>query len=224
MGDDMFLRAFFTEKKKLFQKPFVIKGNNIYITDTKRAKKRFLKSEIKNVVFGSEFADDEIIGNSIKRMYAYESEFVFKYTRALTENLIKFLKLPLPLGEIAVFSTEDIDCAKCFSRMVTVIGKGEDCVVDGVNVRFVKKLTNLPDLVIVSRRGLVPAGVSAVDVKELPCRGARVITWENMSFKCNLYEGEINTPELIFLLKNNPDMTYELTGLRKKLPPLFTFC
>lgn len=220
----MLLRAFFTKKKKLFQKPFVIKGNNIYITDTKRAKKRFLKSEIKNVIFGSEFAEDEIIGKGLKRMYAYDEEFVLKYTHALAESLIKFLKLPLPVGEIAVFSEDNINCAKCFSRMVTVVGKGEDCVLDGVNVRFVKKIVGLPDIVISTGKAIPPLGVPTVDMRETPFSGHVAITWENMSFKCSLCEGEINTPELIFLLKTNPDMTYELTRVRKKLPPLFTFC
>ena len=54
------------KKKKLFQPSYEIEDNMIYITNTNRAKKKFLKSGIRDVYFGQEFEKDCIIGNVIK--------------------------------------------------------------------------------------------------------------------------------------------------------------
>lgn len=220
----MLYEAVLAKKKKLFQKPYVINENKIIITDTKRAKTKFLKSKINDVVFDECFKSDKFFAPLLKPLYAYDKDFLLTYSHQFITHMILFFKMDLPLDEIAVFSPRDICRVSRFSRLVTVVGSGEGDTVGGVNVRYVKKLTSMPDMAFVTEKGWVPPGVPVIDLRECAQLSPNTSTWHTMSFKCSLLDGEINAPGLIYLLKDRSDMAYELTGLRKKLPSLFTFC
>lgn len=222
----MLYTAKLTKRKKIFQPAYEIKDGTIYITNTKRAKKRFLKSGIKNVVFGKEFKADNVFGKIIKPLYAYDKSFLMDYLEEMIVHLAHFLKMSLPVDSIALFSPEAVNVACKYAKMVTVTGKGEDEVINGVNVRYVKKLKALPDAAIVLTEGYIPPlpGVPVVNLCENAPVGKNCSTWETMSFKCSLLPFEISAASLIYLLNENAEMTYELCSLRKKCPMLFTFC
>ena len=220
----MLYEAVLTKKKKLFQKPYVINKNKIIITDTKRAKTKFLKSKITDVVFDESFKNDGILTPFLKPLYAYDKSFLAGFSNQFIEHMILFFKMKPPLDEIAVFSPLDICRVSEFARLVTVVGNGEGDTLGGVNIRYVKNLTSMPNMAFVTEKGWVPPGVPVIDLRESAQSGHNTSTWQTMSFKCSLLDREINAPGLICLLKEHTDMAYELTGLRKKLPTLFTFC
>lgn len=222
----MLYTAKLTKKKKLFQKPYITEGNTIYITDTKRAKKKFLKSGIRNVVFGEEFYADDVFKKMIKPLYAYDKSFLMNYLDEMTEHLIHFLKIKVPVDSIALFSPKGVSVACKYAKMVTVVSDGEDTMIDGVSVRYVKKLKALPSMAIIlpGERGAVLPGVPMVNLDEKAIFGKTCSTWQTMSFKCSLFPFEISAQSIMYLLNRGEEMTYELSSLRKKCPTLFTFC
>ncbi|MBR5535076.1 MAG: hypothetical protein IKU60_00355 [Clostridia bacterium] len=222
MGDSMLYTAVFTKKTRLFQRAYTIDGNTVYITDTKKGRKKFLKSGIRNVVFKSEDAFSEGL---LKPLYGYDRDFIKEYLSGMTESLVSFLKPGLPLGEAVVTSKDAADIAVRYARTVYVTDKGEDEVVDGVNVIFVKKIKRVPHLVIKTEEGLLPdfLNVPTVDITEGARGGGYCLSWRSLSFKCDLLPYEINTECLLYLLKTQAHFGYELTSCRKKCPMLFTF-
>ncbi len=221
----MLYTVVFTKRTKLFQRAYTIEGTTIYLKDTKRAKKRFLKSGIKNVIFTKEAAEDEVFGCLVKELYHYDGAFLFNYLEEMLLNLTSFLKMQLPVEVMAVSGREATDIALKYAKMVIVADKGEDEVIDGVNVIYTKKLKKLPDIALVLNKGRLPPlpGVPTVDISEGAKGSNRCISYENMSFMCSLLPYEINAQGLMYLLHTEPPFDFHITNMRKKSPPLFTF-
>lgn len=214
------------KRKKLWQKAFTIKDNEIYITDTKRAKKKFLKSNIRNAVFEADVAEDALFKGFVKRMSCYDEAFLFDFLEEMLLQLVCFLKIKLPVDTLAISSSKAKSVAVRYAKTVIIVGEeGEDMVVDGVNVIYVKKLKKLPDMAIILGKGkLLPfAGVPTVDISKEAKSTIWCMSWEAMSFQSSLLPYEISCESLMYLIKNEGEVKYRLTSCRKKLPPLFTF-
>lgn len=225
-GDFMYYVGHLTKKKKFFQKPYVISGNDIYITDTKHGKRKFVKSGITNVVFCEELKENLFPGRALKPMYAYDAEFLGKFVESTVIHMISFLKMELPVEEICVFSADCAQIASRYAKMVTVVGEGEDRIIDGVSIRYVKKIKTLPKLAITfsNEYPSVLQGVPCINLSENAQRSTLATTWKTMSFKCSLFPFEISAASLIYLIKTGEEFDYELTSLRKKSPTLLSFC
>ncbi len=214
-----------TKKKKLFQKAFTIDNKTIYITDTHRAKTRFLKSGIKNVVFNCDLSQDEVLAYKLIPLYGYDEKFLMSYIRTMFEDLLGLMKISPPLLTVAVSAKEAVPIALSFAKTVILTGTGEDYISDGVNVVYVKRLRRMPDAAIVLNHGHLPPlpGVPRVDISENATCAPLCIPWQNLSFKCSLFPYEIGAKSLIHLLNTGEEFSFELTSARKKLPTLFTF-
>lgn len=221
----MLYTAVITKKKRLFQRAYTIDGNTIYITDTARAKRRFLKSGIRNIVFNTDVSSDEVFGKMVKRAEHYDEEFLFDYAEEMLLQLASFLKTDLPVDTLAISDKKARDIAVRYAKTVVIPIEGEDEVVDGVNVLYTKRLRRLPDMAIVLQNGSLPplCGVPTVDISDGAKSSQRCISWETMCFECDLLPYEISAKSLMYLLKTEGDFAYRVTGYRKKLPPLFTF-
>lgn len=221
----MLYTAVFTKKKRLFQKAYVIEGETIYITDTKRAKEKFLKSGIKNVVFTHDVTYDAVLGDLVTPMAHYDGAFLFTYLEKMLLDLTSFLKIELPVETMAITDAAFVPVAVKYARIVMVDAMGEDEVIDGVNVIYSKRLKKMPDMAVIFTENRFPPmpGVPTVDIREGAESTNRCKTWETLSFKCDLLPYEINAKALMYLLKNEEKVSFQLTNTRKKLPPLFTF-
>lgn len=221
----MLYTAIVTKKTRLFQKPFRTEGKTIYITDTARAKKRFLKSGITNVVFNCDLSRDGVFANKLKPLYAYDEEFLMNYVGDMLTDLVSLMKIHLPVLTMAVSSEKAVPFALPFTKTVIIVGEGEDTVIDGVNVVYVKKLRRMPDAAIILNSGYLPpmVGVPRVDISEGAIGARDCAVWENISFKCSLFPYEIGAKSLMYLLNTDEKFTYEMTSVRKKLTTLFTF-
>lgn len=227
MGDNMYL-AKKAKKKKLFQPSYEIEDSMIYITNTIRAKKRFLKSNIKDVYFGEEFEKDCIIGNFIKPVDEYDYSFLLDYLESMIIYVVKFFKLNLPLGSIAVFSKDEKVIAICskYAKMISVVGACRESEVrSGVIIRYVKKLKTLPDMVITQNgESLSPVfKVPRISLCENCEKSPLTLTRNTISFKTDLFPFDINMGTLVHFVKKGENIKYELSSYRKKCPVLFTF-
>ena len=229
MGDFMYYIAHFVKKTKLFQKPYEINGENIFITNTNRGKKKFLKSNIKNVLFSEIAKDDVILGRLLVKAERKDRDFEFTYLKEMIEHTIKFLKTPLPMNEIAVFSPfgeEILPLIIPYAKMITLVGeKGNREVISGTNIRRIEKLKSVPDFVIEdSKRGVSPIfNVPGVHIGEGGSGSRKILSAETLSFKTELFKEEINTKTLLFLLEKEGEFEYELTSFAKKCPSFLTF-
>ncbi len=221
----MLYNVVFTKKKRLFQKAYTIEGETIYITDTRRAKKTFLKSGIRNVIFNKDVTADEVFGGLVKELDYYDGEFLFNYLEDMLLNLTNFLKIKLPVEVMAVSGREASEIALKYAKTVIVADKGADEVIDGVNVIYSKKLKKMPDMAIILKAGRLPPlpGVPAVDISEGAKSSKRCASYETLCFNCSLLPYEISAKSLMYLIHTNEKLTFEATNMRKKLPPLFTF-
>ena len=229
IGDLMYYIAHFVKKTKLFQKPYVIKDQTIFITNTNRSKKKFLKSSIKNVLFSENVKDDTVLGQFLVKAERKDRDFEFRYLEEMIAHTVNFLKLPLPINEIAVFSPfaeELLPFLIPYAKMVTLVGEnGEQTITEGVNIRRIKKLKNIPSFVIEdSRRGLSPIfNVPGVHIGAGECSSRKILSAETLCFKTELLQEEINTATLLYLLEKEDEFKYELTSFRKKCPSFLTF-
>lgn len=221
--------AYLTKKTKLFQPHYRIDEREIYITDTKRAKLKFLKSGIKDVYFGEEFKKDNVIGESIRAARAYDKDFVLNFLEGMIESVTEFFSYRLPYGEIAVFSPDKkiIDIASRFTKMVSVVGfEGEDEMRDGMQIRYIKKVRTPPDLVITDgEESLSPIfRVPRINIGERCEKNPLTLTRETVSFTTDIFPHDINMGTLLYLLKAGENINYKISSYRKKCPEVFTFC
>ena len=225
IGDDMLYTAAITKKTRLFQKAYTIDGNMIYITDTKRAKQKFLKSGIKNLVFNSDVSCDEVFGSMVRKAQGYSEAFLLNYAEAMLIELCTFLKLALPVNTILISDKKMLPIALKYAKTIVIWGDGEDYVVDGANVLYTKRLRRMPDAAMVCE-GSYPMlwGVPTVDISKIAKSSQKTITSQTLCFKCDLLPYEISAESLMYLLDCYGAFDYHLTSYRKKLPPLFTFC
>lgn len=221
----MLYTAVFTKKKRLFQRAYEIEGETIYITDTKRAKEKFLKSGIRNVVFTRDVTRDAVFGSLVTPMAYYDGDFLFKYLEKMLLDLTAFLKIKLPVETMAITDKAFVPVAVKYAKVVTACGKGEDEVIDGVNIICSKKLKKMPDVAVIFTQNRFPPmpGVPTVDIREGAKSSGRCLTHETLCFKCSILPYEISAKALMYLLHNGEDLSFQLTNTRKKLPPLFTF-
>ena len=223
----MYYIAILQKKKRFFQKAYIIKDNKIYITNTKRAKAKFLKSDIKNVVFFEEFKKDPIIGPKLVIIQDYDGKFLQSFLEGMILCLAEFFKLTLPVGEIAIcseFSEGMLKKVLPYAKMVTIVGEdGKSNIIKGVNVRRIKKLKSPPDIIITDRKNKFSSifKVPVIDLGENE-RADNTLSYKTISFKTDLFPFEINAPQLIDFLKEHPNITYSVTSYRKKCPLLFT--
>ena len=225
LGDDMLYTAILTKKKRLFQRAYTIENHMIYITDTRRAKMKFLKSGIRNVVFNEDIASDDIFSDVLKPFSAYDEDFLFGYLEEMILHLTAFLKLKLPVDTLAVSHPKAAHIAAKYAKTVIVTDRGEDEVVDGVNIIYSKRLKRMPDMAVILNGGALLhfPRVPTIDLGEGAKSSRYCATYETMCFKCSLLPYEISASALMYLLHKEEDFSFELTGLRKKLPLLFTF-
>lgn len=225
MGESMYYMVKKVKKKKFLQKSYVIKENVILLTDTKRAKKRFLKEKPANAVVTEDFAEDLFFKDKLTRMYGYDVNILINYLEPLIHNMTDFLKMSLPLNEIVLCSKTGVRSACKYAKMVTVIGEGNDETIDGVSIRYVKKLKTIPDLVIITdnKTTVNLFGVPCIDLRENPSSGRFVSNMSTMSFRCSVLPFDISAEALMWLLKRADDIAYTLSSCRKKSPVLFTF-
>lgn len=226
-GDDMYL-AKKAKKKKFFQPSYEIEDNMIYITNTSRAKKRFLKSDIKDVYFGQEFENDSVIGNYIKIVDEYDYDFLCEYLDSMITYVAQFFKLTLPLGSIAVFSADEKVIAICskYAKMISVVGVCRESEVrGGITIRYVKKLKTLPDMVVTQNgESLSPVfKVPRINLCENGEKSPLTLTRNTISFKTDLFPFDISMGTLVHFVKKGENVKYELSSYRKKCPVLFTF-
>lgn len=221
----MLYTALITKKKRLFQKAYTTDGEWIYITDTKRAKRKFLKSGIRDVVFNADVSRDEIFGSMVKPAVYYDEAFLFDYVEEMLLQLASFLKIELPVDTLAISDKKAIGIAVRYAKSVIVALEGEDEVIDGVNVIYTKRLHRLPDMAIKLQNGTLPPlpAVPTVDISEGAKSSRSCVSVETMCFKCDLLPYEISAKSLMYLLHERASCGFELTHMRKKLPPLFTF-
>lgn len=224
----MYYIAKLTKKKGLFQKPYLIKDKYIYITDTKRAKKAFLRSGIEKVVFSEAFKEDEIIGSRLCPIKAYNRDFVLTYLKGMLLCITDFLKLSFPLGEIAVYSDNPKEIIKAilpYGRIITIVGTDGDSFTEkGVTIRQVKRLKAPPDLYITEKAGFSSAlKVPVIDLSGTAVKTPETLSYESISFQTDLFPFEINGDAVMYLKKEGVKFSFKPTSMRKKLPPLFTF-
>ncbi len=222
----MLYTAIFTKKKRLFQRAYTIENHTVYITDTRRAKMKFLKSGIRNVVFDEEAASDDVFSGRLKPLSSYDEEFLFGYLEEMLLHLAMFLKIKLPVDTMAVSHPKAVQIAVKYAKNVVITDNGEDEVIDGVNVIYSKRLKRMPDMAVILNGGALFhfPGVPAVDLSEGARSSRCCATYETMCFRCSLLPCEISARALMYLLHTGGDFSFELTGMRKKLPLLFTFC
>ena len=225
----MYYIAKLSKRKHLFQKAYYINGEDVYITNTKRGKKAFLKSGIQDVVFSENFKHDKIIGAKLCPMKDYDRQFVITYLPYMIDSVADFFNLRVPLGEIAVFSDMPYEivprCIK-YARIITLVGvDGESDIKDGVTVRRVKRLKNLPDLYISEKEGFSSIfQTPVIDLISDINRNPFTLSYSTMSFRTNILPFEVSANVVMYLKKRERNFDYEITSARKKLPPLFTFC
>ncbi len=215
------------QKKKIFQRHFEVAKNKVLITDRTKSKVKFLKSDIKNVVFREDLAEDNIFKSHLEKAYLYDREFVLNYLEGMMGAFIAFNKAKVPMDEIAVFSTRSEDIVKkcCrYAKVVTVIGsaKGKE-MYEGVVIRYQKKMKSPPNLIINEgeKRFSSVFKVPVIDIGENPIEGSMNIN--TISFEADLFDFEINLPTLIYFLKKGEIEAYRVTSYRKKSTALFTF-
>lgn len=222
----MYYVAKLVKKERLFQRAYTAEGNYIYITNTKRGKKKFLKSGITNAVFGEEFKRDKIIGPAIVPMRGYDRSFILKFLDDMIRCITSFFKMQLPVDEIAIYSPmpEDIlKTAVLYAKMVTIVGEeGDSQCLMGVTVRRVKRLKMPPCLIITEgKRRFSPIfKVPVIDFGD-EVRTKETLSYETIAFKCPFFPFEIGAEEMMYAINNMGDVPYSVTSLRKKLPPLF---
>ncbi len=226
-GDNMYF-AEKVKKTKMFQPAFSICGNNICITDTVRAKKKFLKSGIKDVCFGEEFANDDVFVSVLKEADEYDYEFALTYLDGMIQCVTEFFGLCVPLECMGVFSDDTRIMAICmkYAKMITVAGKKRESEVrDGVIIRYVKKIKNLPDIVITDGRDdLSPVfKVPKINLGKSKAKSSMTLSPKCISFKTNIFPFDIGMGTLLYFLKKGEKVDYEVTSFRKKTPTLFTF-
>lgn len=215
-------------KKRLFQPAYEINHNMIFITNTSRAKKRFIKDNIKNVYFGCEFEHDSILGEKLVPAMEYDYTFLQAFLPQMIEYVAHFFKIKLPCEDIAVFSSDEKTIASCISyaKMVTVINKdGKSELRQGVTVRYLKKIKTPPDIIVTDgAEDLSPVfKVPRINLGKNTEKSPRTLTSETLSFENSVFPFEINLGTLLHLIKTGTPVTYKLTSFRKRCPPLFTF-
>ncbi len=214
-------------KEKLFQKAYQFEDECVYITNTEKCKKKFLKSGKKNVIFKEEFYDDLFFSNLLCEAWAYDEVFCLGYVENMVKEISQRLKLTLPLEEIAVCTQKGemlTSLLSGYTKLITLcFEKGEGYFENGVPVRQVKKLKTTPDLIIYIAKSPPLFDIPTIDLREIPKRGSKTLTWDRLSFKTDLFNFEINTPALLYFLKKGEIKNFELTSLRKKCTRIFTF-
>lgn len=221
----MLYTAKLAKKKKPFQRAYTVENDTVYITDTKRAKRRFLKSGIENVVFGEEFCNDEIIGERIEEISAYSRSLAAGYAEGMLVSLAGFLKIPLPCEEIGVFS--DIDIARMatkYAKMVSLVGEGEDEIYNGVQIRSLRKLKAPPTLIIRETGSFSPVFmVPEVNFGNDGIKNPVSLSIDIISFKTDLLPYEVGMRQVMYFVEKGVPIEYEVVSFRKKTPRLFTF-
>lgn len=224
----MYYIAQLVKKRRPFQRAYTIDGGTIHITNTKRAKKRFLQSGIENVVFREEFKSDEIIGGAIKLMEGYDRRLVLEFLESMLKCITEFFHLALPLDEIAIYShspDEIVKYALDWTKLVSIVGKdGETEVCKGVSIRRVKRLKKPPSLII-GEADMNFSNIFKVPVIKLSPgeKTKETLSYDTIALKTELFPFEINAPVLMYLAEGRGDIPYTVVSFRKKLPPLFTF-
>lgn len=222
----MYYVAKLVKKERPFQRAYTVDGNYIYITNTNRGKKKFLKSGITNAVFGEEFKKDKIMGEALIPMRGYDRSFVLGFLEDMIRCITSFFKMQLPVDEIAIYSPmpEDIlKTAVLYAKMVTIVGEeGESQCLMGVTVRRVKRLRVPPCLIITEgeRRFSPIFKVPVIDLGG-EVRTKETLSYETIAFECPFFPFEIGAEEMMYIINQKGDVPYSVTSLRKKLPPLF---
>ena len=229
LGDFMLYVAEFTKKKRLFQKHYIIDKNKIYITDKQKSKKKFLKSGIKNVVFGVEGAKDEIIGPFLEKAQLYDRDFALKHLENMIKEVIAFCNMTLPIEEVAIFSKmpeEIVELAYKYARVLTVVGdiKGKD-MKEGVIIRYTKKMKAPPKLIISEgeRKFSSVFKVPVIDLGENNVKNSMTMSIDTASFETDILPFDISMGTLLYFLKKGENIAYKATSYRKKSPDVFTF-
>lgn len=227
LGDDMYF-AEKIKKTKLFQPAFSIRENNVFITDTVRAKKKFLKSGIKDVYFGDTFKNDKVFGTLLTEVNEYDYEFALSYLDGMIQCVTEFFSVALPSECIGVFSDDERIVSVCikYAKMIVVAGTNRESEVrDGVIIRYVKKPKNLPDIVITDGRATISPvfKVPKINLGKSADRTPMTLSAESVSFRTNLFPFEIGMGALVYFLKKGEKINYDVTSFRKKVPALFTF-
>lgn len=217
-----------TKKERLFQPAYRIEEGIIYITDSQRAKKKFIKSGIKDVYFGEEFEHDDVMAGYITKIDAHDEDFMIEYLEDMIEYITVFLRKSLPYGEIGVYSSnkEIADICTKYARMVSVVSNlGSADLKDGASIRYVKSLKAVPDLVITDGKAdLSPVfNVARINLGDSAEKSPLTLSRETMSFKTSLFPFDIGVGSLLYFIKKGEKVDYSLTSYRKKCPPLFTF-
>jgi hypothetical protein len=229
----------FKKRKSIFDKPFTIGEENgvgkIEIISDKRGKLGFIRKYSGNAVFPPLFKDDEIISPHLTPIKASPKDILIPYVPSMLREAASFAKKRFPLGEVAVFArgSEGEKIAKIvapYARLVSVVGeKKEGGSIDGVYVRFVERLKKVPDGAVAVDFCRLPSSVPVVDLGGKCPKGRCTISFETVSFKAPpqlaLLECETISAECAaYFIENGCDFAPEMSSLRKKCEPLFTFC
>lgn len=227
MGDCMIYILKIAEKKKLFQKSFWIEDDSIFATDTARGKRRFLKSGIKNVVFDEKIAGDKVFSEYAVAAIEYDEQFAAEYIEDMIKTVAEFFKFNLPIDEIAIdsFSNLKTEILAKYARLITLVGKESDCVIDGVTIRAVEKLKSPPSLIIRGEGSKIPElfKVPTIDLSFNGRKNAMTLSADTVCFKTNVFPFEIGMWTLVYFLKKGEKINYELSTCRKKAPLIYTF-
>lgn len=215
------------EKKKLFQKSFWIEDAIVFVTNTKRAKRKFLKSGIKNVVFDERVSQDcEFLKYAVVAR-EYDADFATEYIEDMIKTVAEFFKLSLPIDEIAIDGVlnSEIEALAKYTRLITLVGRKSEGVIDGVTVRTVEKLKAPPSVIIKGEGSKIPElfKVPTIDLSFNGKRNSLTLTTDTMSFKTDAFPFEIGLWTLVYFLKRGEKIDYELISCRKKTPVLYTF-
>lgn len=223
----MYYVAQLKQKEKLFNRAYRVENGRVFITNTQRSKKKFLKSGINNVIFGEEFFDDTFFSDRLSEATAYDANFCANYATNMIGEIIKRLKLSVPMKEIVVFSDDGEELIKSlcsYTRLISIIGYyGKKEFEQGVPVRYLKKMKTSPDMIICHTASPQIYDIPTIDLTKAPQRGKKNLAWDRMSFKTDLFEFDINTPALLYFLKRGDIKEFELTHIAKKCRRIFTF-
>ena len=219
--------AYFRKKRRFFDQPFVTENDKIFITDTKRAKKRFLKSPLKNVCFGEEFYHDKIFADKLIMAKLHNTDFLINYLEDMLEEVARFFSQKIPFDEIVVFSENEkiISVALKFARLVTVVGEGEAEGENGAQLRFVKKVRTPPSVVITDCERDLSSVFKVPRINLSPNAQSSIfsVTSESISFSTSLFPFDISADAVSFFIERGEKFEYKLSSCRKKSPMLFTF-
>lgn len=133
-GKNQILQQNEVGERAIFPKNYEVEGEFIFVKDTIRAKKRFLrdlerqKKSLGNILpseiyLTDEFEKDAVFEGFLKPVTDYDYDFSVSYLDKMIEFVTDFFKIKLPCENIAVFSEDENIVEKCtkYGKMVTVI-------------------------------------------------------------------------------------------------------